>query len=751
MRKLVWFTVGFSIACTAGAYLLSSEFLILLAVLSSIVAVFCVFWRSKWKICAVFAAGLLGCAVGFSWFSLYDHLYISSAREHDGKTVYTSAEICDYSYDTDYGVAADGKLMLDGKPYQVRLYLPKDTPLEPGDIVMGALRLRFTGKEGSGAPTYHQGSGIFLLAYADADTVVLPSQTEKLRYTPSILRRSIEELLTYLFPEDTFAFAQALLLGETSGLSYEEDTALKISGIRHVVAVSGLHVSILFSFLYQFCGKRRVLTAVLGLPILFLFAAIAGFSPSVVRACIMQSLMILALLFNREYDPPTALAFAVLVMLLLNPITITSVSFQLSAGCIVGILLFSDRINTYLMNEKRLGRLKSGKLSGRIVRWLSGSISVSVSAMLITVPFSAYYFNMVSLISVFTNLLTLWLVSFVFYGIMAACAIGAVLFPAGHLIAEIISGPIRYILAAARTLSEIPFAALYTESIYVVLWLVLSYLLLAVFLLAKRKRVWLLACCIGITLLLSIMASWLEPKFDNYRISVLDVGQGQCIILQHDEKCFLIDCGGDTDEIAADKAAQALHSQGITRLNGVFLTHFDKDHAGGINLLLSRVDAEKLYLPDISKSSQLRNEISMQSGEKITWISKESRFQFGDLLVTLFPGYDTDDSNESGMFILFRVENCDILITGDQSSRGERLLVEQVQLPELELLVVGHHGSNDATCFEFLAATRPQNAVISVAADNSYGHPHADVLKRLYLCSCKVRRTDQDGTVLYRG
>ena len=102
-------------------------------------------------------------------------------------------------------------------------------------------------------------------------------------------------------------------------------------------------------------------------------------------------------------------------------------------------------------------------------------------------------------------------------------------------------------------------------------------------------------------------------------------------------------------------------------------------------------------------------------------------------------------------YSLTRKNNYDILIIGDRNSRGEGFLLEQTQLPELELLVVGHHGSNTSTGFDFLAATHPKNAAISVGAGNPYGHPHKNVLKRLYLFGCVVQRTDLDGTIVYRG
>ena len=114
-------------------------------------------------------------------------------------------------------------------------------------------------------------------------------------------------------------------------------TDLKVSGIRHVAAVSGLHVTILFSLVYVLTGRRKWLAALLGFPVLVLFALVAGFSPSIVRACVMLGLMILAMLLNRAYDGPSALSFAVLILLLINPWSITDVSFQLSVCSLTGL------------------------------------------------------------------------------------------------------------------------------------------------------------------------------------------------------------------------------------------------------------------------------------------------------------------------------------------------------------------------------------------------------------------------------
>ena len=272
MRRLVWFTIGFAGACIVGSYLLSGFFLVCLCAICAVFAVGFAFLRAKssgyWAAFSV----LLGCAVGLCWFLLYDGYFLDTARSRDSSTVNTTITITDYSYQTDYGVAADGKIALDGKRYRIRVYLIQEVPLSPGDEIAGTFRLRFTGNGAEKEPTYHQAEGIFLFAYADEKAKINQADAAPVQYFAAKLRKSILDTLTELFPDDTLAFSKALLLGDSSDLTYEQDTALKVSGIRHVIAVSGLHVSILFSLVHQLCGKRRFLTAVFGIPILLLFA-----------------------------------------------------------------------------------------------------------------------------------------------------------------------------------------------------------------------------------------------------------------------------------------------------------------------------------------------------------------------------------------------------------------------------------------------------------------------------------------------
>ena len=143
--------------------------------------------------------------------------------------------------------------------------------------------------------------------------------------------------------------------------------------------------------------------------------------------------------------------------------------------------------------------------------------------------------------------------------------------------------------------------------------------------------------------------------------------------------------------------------------------------------------------------------LQSQTTGQVIHVLQDLRIQYGPSTITLIPSENPGNNNESGLCVLFQRENYDILITGDRSAAGERELIRHMDLPDLEVLVVGHHGSKHSTCRELLIKTKPDTAIISVGRDNSYGHPTEDVLQRLQKYGCVIYRTDRDGTVIYRG
>ena len=327
MRKLMWFTMGYAVACAVGAYLLRGRGLLLLALFCAALAWSAWFLRRHE---AVKRAGVLflGCAIGCLCFFGYEYAVLRPAAILDGETVEVTIRVTDYSWESDYGIASDGEIELSGRRYKVRFYLNEERELKPGDVVRLRAQLRLTDEGGEREPTFHRTSGILLLLYPRGDAELLPPQVRKVLDLPAHWSHTLKGIIDSCFPEDTHAFAKALLLGDKSGLSWQQSREFSLSGISHIVAVSGLHVSILFGFIGMVTGKRRWLMLLVGIPVLLCFGAMAGFTASVTRAVLMQMLFLLALAVNREYDPPTALSFAALVLLIPCPLTSRASAFS---------------------------------------------------------------------------------------------------------------------------------------------------------------------------------------------------------------------------------------------------------------------------------------------------------------------------------------------------------------------------------------------------------------------------------------
>ena len=745
MRKLMWFTMGYALSCALGTYLLRGRGLLLIFAACALGALTLVKFREH----PVFRRGmvlLLGCAVGALAFFGYEYAVLRPAGMVDGETVPVTIQATGYSWPTQYGTGCDGELELDGRTYKVRFYRNETEVLEPGDVVTMSAQLRLTDEGGDREPTFHRTSGILLLAYPRGDSVAADGEPE-LRDLPAIWANRLKGIIGESFPADAFAFAKALLLGDKSGLSWQQSREFSLSGISHIVAVSGLHVSILFGFLGMVMGRRRWLMLLAGVPVLLCFGAMAGFTASVTRAVLMQILFLLALAVNREYDPPTALSFAGLVILLQCPLSIAGIGFQLSFASVAGIFLFYPKLSGWL---KTWLPGKGKKLRGRLERWFVSSVCVTLSATVMTVPLVAVHFGVVSLVGVVTNLLVLPVVSLIFYGVMAVCALGCLHSGAAAVLAEVISVPIRYVLAVAKTMAGIPLSAVFTVSPYIELWLVFTYGLILLLLIARNKRPGVTFVLSAAALCVSLMLSFLEPLTCDYRVTVLDVGQGQCIVLQSEGNTFLVDCGGDRGEKAADIAAEYLLSQGIRRIDGLILTHYDRDHAEGAQYLPHWVEIERVYLPETEDADGCRTACWSCAGERIV-IDGDIQIAFGDAQIRIFPAKDAGSGNDSCASVLFQREKCDTLITGDLSAKAERQLLADYDLPDLEVLIVGHHGSKYSTCAELLNATAPDAAIISVGKDNGYGHPTIEVLDRLKQAGCAVYRTDLHGTITYRG
>jgi competence protein ComEC len=246
----MWFTIGFGASVALCAYAgFYPVVLILLAILAAAAAVA----AFRWKKIRITAFVLAGAAAAMVFFLGYRAVYLQPTSEMDGTEQLISAEVTDYSYETDFGGAVEASIRMEGRQYRAVVYLDEYVHLIPGDRIEGLFRLRCT-TGGREEATYHRGNGILLLCYPESELNILQTEQIPAKYYPAVLRRTLLAYIDGAFPADTACFAKALLLGEKSDLPYEISTAFKISGISHIIAVSGLHVSILFAIVTLITG-----------------------------------------------------------------------------------------------------------------------------------------------------------------------------------------------------------------------------------------------------------------------------------------------------------------------------------------------------------------------------------------------------------------------------------------------------------------------------------------------------------------
>lgn len=745
MRSLLWFSIGFAIASAAGVCRLwnTALWIYSLAVIVLALAGFAVA-RNK-GLFQISARFLLGLGVGFGWLFLLQSQYYEPLYAIDGVTDTYEIVALDYSRKSLYDYEVSGLILLDGKPYRIRTYLKSDLALEPGDCVKGEFRIRTTIPGGLKESSFYQSSGIYLTGSQKGEPVLHRSEHTPWYGVPAVIGHRLKWVMEEIFPGDVYPFAKALILGDTDELDFETDFAFKTSGIRHIVAVSGLHVAFLYALVAHLIGGHRWTLLIAVSPLLLIFAAVAGFSPSVCRASIMLFLMMLSEAIHWEYDPPTELAFAGLCILAVNPFTILSAGFQLSVASVAGIILFSQSL--YSCFAKKLHCEKGKGRKKQFLRSICASASITLGAMSLSTPISVYYFHSVSIVGVLTNLLVMWVVSFAFCGVIVACILGLIFIPLGTIMAHIVAFPLRYVLITAKLISRFPYAAVYTQNQWILAWIVLCYLFVGISLVFPKKRKPLIFVSI-FGLIGAILLGAVAPRTDNLRLTVLDVGQGQSILLQSRGKTYLVDCGSTNGATPATQVIQTLYSQSIFRIDGVIVTHKDSDHTNGLENVMAVMPISSFYVS--ASDTVWAGENLNTASEKAFVVDKTADIPMpvGNIRLLTSPKVKSD--NENSMGILFEGAECAILITGDRSKSGEKALLKANSLPDVDILVAGHHGSKNSTSNELLDAVQPEVIIVSAGRNNSFGHPAPEMLERASQHGCEVKRTDLQGSILIR-
>lgn len=669
-----------------------------------------------------------------------------------------SAVVTDYPRETSVGsLELEARLLLPNAPDPTVLLYTDSTAagIVPGDTVYGSALFRLTAVGNRDRSLYYEARGIFLRGSVSSPLSVQHPATPPVPAWGAYIARTLQQSIFKIFPEDVSGLVSAILTGDKSGLGDYTYSCLQRSGTAHVVAVSGLHVSFFAALLALLFRRRSRLSAVLSIVMIFLYAAAAGFTPSVLRAAAMISATLLAPLFNREEDRPTTLSAALFALLVFNPYAIQSVSLQLSFGAVAGIHVVTQPLYRTMTGSLTSGGNLISRALRRLYRIFAANLSLTLGALLFTAPLTAWYFGTVSLISPLTNLLILWAVSLLFAAGLLLSLLG-ILLPA---VASVFAIPVaflgRWILWCTRILSDFPFASLSTDSIYLCAWLAFLYILIAIVLLRRYRRAVLPVCAAVITLCTALILTRVSLTSSPLTVTMLDVGQGQCIVLRSGQHTALIDCGGN-DTNAGDTAADYLQSMGITQLDLLILTHCHSDHANGTAELFSRLDVSGIVLPELSAGSTPEQEeiisLARELDAEITLLDRNHTVSFGKSTLTLYAPLGDGGVNEEGLFVLASCGEFDVLITGDANTFSESLLLKYNPLPDIEVLAVGHHGSANSTGEVLLDTLTPETCLISVG-ENTYGHPSQETLTRLAQRNIKIYRTDRMGnlTIRYKG
>lgn len=598
---------------------------------------------------------------------------------------------------------------------QLAVYGPSPVALE-GERVAADIRLR--------RPTGFRNPGTFdYAAHLAREEIFVVGTTERVAVLPGSpapwharLRAASVAAMTQALPPVSAALLAGLLLGERGGLPPEIHDGFRRAGVYHVLAVSGFNVALLAGAVWTIlavAGASRRVSALAAMAAVTGFAAVVGAEPSVLRATIMAVVVLAALVLEREASVVNSLALAALVILAVRPADLSDPGFQLSFAATAGIVA---------------APLPRGVITG--------ALAVSAAAQLAVLPITLTHFNQLSAIGLVANL-----------GVVPLAAVATVL------------GLLAVALGLIMPVLSVPFFAALWPVLLLMRWLValvasvpgavihlpapgaaaiacyagaLTAALMAWHARGRPAHARRLAATAATMMTVAVvLAVWpvIAPPDGRLRVTILDVGQGDAVVIHGpDGRAVVVDAGtggpGRLD-IGERVVAPYLWNAGVLRLAAAVVTHDDLDHAGGMAAV------RRLFAVTTAWDARTGPPLAL-----------------GGAVITPLAGAAGRVSRNDGAVVL-RVElgAAVILLASDIEALTERRLAAAGGLAA-GVLKVAHHGSRTSSTPEFLAATRPAAAIISVGSRNSYGHPHASVLERLEAAGARVYRTDRDGALV---
>lgn len=620
------------------------------------------------------------------------------------------------------------------------------------------------------------------------------------------IRRYMESVFEKTMQDKDASIMKAMILGNKTELDKESKLLYQRSGISHILAISGLHISLIGMGLYNLLKKMRVpvaLATLLAVVVMIMYGDMVGSSASAFRAIFMFALKMGAEVLHRTYDMLTALALAAVGILLEQPLYIYHAGFLLSFGAIVGIGCMLDVLKTdtkQIVLNKRIQKRREYRKNlcrSKVRESLLGSGSIFVIHF--PIMLSVYYeFPIFSFILNMLIIPSMSLVMAMGLGCMLVGGIGDALASAGGVkmgsvlrgstgaamdsilldddvlgmicegVAQILAYGCQVCLRIFEILCEwsmnLPGASWIVgepDTWRIVIFYVVVLLLFIVH--KYCKYIWKNKICLPFSIkmmwILVAVALLTQKTNDGLNITMLDVGQGDCIWVEtRTGHHYLIDGGSSSEKKLGEYTlVPFLKQTGTAVIDAIFLTHLDKDHTSGVIELLESDSGIKVHKIVIAKAA-----IRDEAYEELVSLCRLNQValkyaEAGDVLTdgelqleVLHPSaeYITDSRNAYSLVMKLEYGGFHALFTGDVEEDGEQLV--EASLPEgweCHVYKVAHHGSRNSNTMALLEEIQPKLAIISCEEDNSYGHPHEETLERLSEVGSKVMITKDCGAI----
>lgn len=577
----------------------------------------------------------------------------------------------------------------------------------------------------------------------------------------SQLRYESDALFRKLLGEKNGATASAMVLGQKKGMDSEVKALYQGAGISHLLAISGLHLSLIGAGLFGLLKKVRLpvaLSAGISTWILIVYAQLTGMGISTRRALVMFLLFLAAGLLKRTPDLPTSLAVAALLLLVPKPQRILDAGFQLSFSAVIGIAVmipvlqdgWEDAAPSLRVTDGVAGWNIARTAIVRTCRLLRKNILAGLGITMTMLPFLLIHFYEWSPWSVLLNLAVIPLM-----GILLPCLIGLQLVARltafthclelpQHLLCTAIEAIFSCYEQLCRFTTALPGSILHTG--YPTWQTLTAYTIGLIALAVSGKK---LRPHLRLAAAVCLMGIFLIRLPGELNVTMLDVGQGECVGIEtREHHVYLVDAGSTSKKKTGQyQIIPWLKYIGTRSVEGIFITHWDEDHISAVGELLewsksSRVKIRRIFLPDVALKDEVLEALLQQIEEaeiSVEYLSAGEHMTDGALQISCLHPYAKkvpEDRNDASLVLRLSQGDFQMLLTGDLEKSGEDWLVEQArpatQNPlRCTILDAGHHGASNATGEALLDLAQPGVVLISCGKNNRYGHPAPETLQRL--------------------